>query len=170
MSKEVSRSLKTFAFGRQTVSPFAPSKHIITLEQLDLVELGLMFTPLVTLSVQFHLDGSHSHKNLSMLYVPATLRSEVNWEGAYCAHTEIRLKAVTWYTVEPVFSGTELSGHTLWWPLNIGLTVWRSIVFHFCLMFVVFLKSVGILVNYKIIHKIKNEPLYIYICMNIHTY
>lgn len=78
MSKEVSGSLKTFAFGRQTVSPFAPSKHIITLEQLDLVELGLMFTPLVTLSVQFHLDGSHSQKNLSMLYVPATLRSEVN--------------------------------------------------------------------------------------------
>ena len=142
MSKEISRSFKNFCLWTSDRLSFRPIE-------------------LVTLSVQFHLYGSHSQKNLPMLYVPATLRSEVNWEGAYCAHTEIRLKTVTWYTVEPVLSGTG----TLWWPLNIGLTVWRNKVFHFCLLFVVFLKNVGILVNYKIIHKIKNETT-----LHLHLY
>ena len=78
-SKEISRSLKTFAFGRQTVSPFSQSKHIITLKQLDLVELGLMFKPLVALSVQlFHFNESLLQNELSMPYVPATLRSKAN--------------------------------------------------------------------------------------------
>ena len=135
MSNEISCSLKTFVFRRQTVSPFARIEIHHLSKTMDLVELGrLLFKPLVSLSVQwFHLDELLSHNDLPMLYIPATLRSEANQEGANYAYAGIRLETITWYTVEPVLSGTLLSGHS---PLvYTGLTVWISIVFHFCFLF-----------------------------------
>ena len=137
MSNEISCSLKTFAFRRQTVSPFARIEIHHLSKTMDLVELGrLLFKPLVSLSVQwFHLDELLLHNDLSMLYIPATLRSEANQEGANYAYAGIRLETITWYTVEPVLSSTLLSGHSPLVAVYTGLTVWISIVFHFCFLF-----------------------------------
>lgn len=166
MSNEISCSLKTFVFRRQTVSPFARIEIHHLSKTMDLVELGrLLFKPLVSLSVQwFHLDELLLHNDLSMLYIPATLRSEANQEGANYAYAGIRLETITWYTVEPVLSGTLLSGHSPLVAVYTGLTVWISIVFHFCFLFIEFLKNLGMNVNYKIIYysniiKLRTKPL-----------
>ena len=168
MSNEITWSLKTFAFRRQTVSPFARIEIHHLSKTMDLVELGrLLFKPLVSLSVQwFQLDELLLHNDLSMLYIPATLRSEANQEGANYAYAGIRLETITWYTctVEPVLSGTLLSGHSPLVAVYTGLTVWISIVFHFCFLFIEFLKNLGMVVNYKIIYysniiKLRTKPL-----------
>ena len=58
-----------------------------------------------------------------MLYIPATLRSEANQEGANYAYAGIRLETTTSYTVEPVLGGTLLSGHSPLVAVYTGLTV-----------------------------------------------
>ena len=150
MSNEITWSLKTFAFKRQTVSPFARIEIHHLSKTMDLVELGRLLLLL--------------HNDLSMLYIPATLRSEANQEGANYAYAGIRLETITWYTVEPVLSGTLFSGHSPLVAVYTGLTVWISIVFHFCFLFIEFLTNLGMIVNYKIIYysniiKLRTKPL-----------
>ena len=81
MSNEITWSLKTFAFRRQTVSPFARIEIHQLSKTMDLVELGRLLLLL--------------HNDLSMLYIPATLRSEANQEGANYAYAGIRLETIT---------------------------------------------------------------------------